>query len=105
MTTWKQIDDRHWESRDHSALLNRGHNGDAMLLLVWRKDERPLQAEHWSVLQSAKNAICGPEAWAAEVYPAESEKRDRANVYWLHVFKQPQRPAWVRQQRRSVING
>jgi len=104
MTTWKQIDERHWETKDHRALVSlaKPGNGEAHLLLVWRKDSKPLQAEHWHVLQSAKSAIFGPETWAAEVYPAESEKRDRAHIYWLHVFVQPGRPAWVSQQRRSV---
>lgn len=37
----------------------------------------------WTMLQKIKNDIFGPERVCLEVFPAESNKQDVANVYWL----------------------
>lgn len=46
----------------------------------------------WRELQSIKNAICGPEHEAVELYPAESRLVDSANQYHLWVL--PAGRAW-----------
>jgi hypothetical protein len=105
-TSWHETElPGHWESAHHRA-IRRNMEQDIILLLVWRKDDKPLGSEHFSVMQSAKNALVGREYYGFEVYPAESELRDRANVYWMHVCPRPnEKPDWVRPQRRSVTNG
>lgn len=49
----------------------------------------PLNGEpvhSWGDLQQIKNEICGDEAEAIEVYPAESRKVDMGHTYHLWVF-------------------
>lgn len=46
------------------------------------------QARHdWRDMQRIKNEICGVEAEAVELYPAESRVVDTANQYHLFVFR------------------
>jgi hypothetical protein len=117
MTSWKQIDPWHWESNEHMATVGRHPllgpaeveydgrvtNVRVHQIFVNRKDRKALGVEHFGVLQSAKNAIFGPEYTAVEVYPPEEELRDRANVYWLHVFGAGYRPTWLQKHVRSVV--
>jgi hypothetical protein len=37
----------------------------------------------WRDLQRIKNDLVGPERWACEVFPAESQLVDLRNTYWL----------------------
>jgi len=53
-------------------------------LSIKRRDKAPVH--DWRDLQAIKNALCGPEAEAVELYPAESRLVDSANQYHLHVF-------------------
>src|SRR5262249_13701026 len=52
-------------------------------LAIFRNDRQPVH--DWRDLQRVKNDICGPEAEACEIYPAESRLCDRANTYHLWV--------------------
>jgi hypothetical protein len=48
---------------------------------------RDKQAFHdWREMQQIKNAICGPEREAVELYPAESRLVDTSNQYHLWVL-------------------
>lgn len=58
--------------------------GGVTKLMIRRHDDQPMH--NWKHLQRIKNEICGPEAIAIEVYPAESELVDVANIYWLFVM-------------------
>jgi len=53
-------------------------------LLIKRADGQPIRA--WRLLQDIKNEVAGKDRVAIEVYPAESEVTDTANVYHLWVF-------------------
>lgn len=57
--------------------------GAIRLMIRW-SDARP---DHdWGLFQKIKNDLFGPERVALEVYPAESNKQDVANMYWLWVL-------------------
>lgn len=62
--------------------------------LTWLSIKRiDREAFHdWRELQSIKNAICGPDAEAVELYPAESRLVDTANQYHLWVL--PEGRVW-----------
>lgn len=53
-------------------------------LSIKRIDREPVH--DWRDLQQIKNALCGPEREAVEIYPAESRKVDTANQYHLWVL-------------------
>jgi len=58
-------------------------------LSIKRIDKEP---EHdWRVLQDIKTSLCGPEAEAIELYPAESRVIDMANQFHLWVLKDNRR--------------
>lgn len=53
-------------------------------LSIKRRDKAAFH--DWRELQGIKNAICGPEREAVELYPAESRLVDTANQYHLWVL-------------------
>lgn len=53
-------------------------------LMVRRHDEGPIR--DWKHMQRIKNEIVGRDRCAVEVYPAESEVVDQANMYHLWVL-------------------
>lgn len=53
-------------------------------LSIKRIDKEPIM--DWRDLQAIKSAICGTEAEAIQLFPAESRKVDSANQYHLWVF-------------------
>lgn len=55
--------------------------GETKRVMIRWNDARPEIG--WSMLQRIKNDIFGPERVALEVFPAESNKQDVANVYWI----------------------
>lgn len=59
-------------------------------LSIKRIDKAPFH--DWRELQSIKNAICGNEAEAVELYPAESRLVDSANQY--HIYVLPEGKSW-----------
>jgi hypothetical protein len=60
--------------------------GDVAHLSIKTHDK---QARHdWRDMQRIKNELCGEEAEAVELYPAESRVVDTANQYHLFVFRQ-----------------
>jgi hypothetical protein len=58
--------------------------GQVTQLLVRRHDLQPVRS--WKDMQRIKNAVCGEERVAVEVYPPESELVDDANIYHLWVM-------------------
>jgi len=56
--------------------------------LTWLSIKRRDKAafHDWRELQQIKNAICGPEREAVEMYPAESRLVDTSNQYHLWVL-------------------
>lgn len=55
--------------------------GQTKRVMIRWNDARPEIG--WAMLQRIKNDIFGPERVALEVFPAESNKQDVANMYWL----------------------
>lgn len=53
-------------------------------LVIRRRDNRPVRA--WRDLQRIKDELCGVEAEAVELFPAESRKLDVSNEAHLFVF-------------------
>ena len=74
-------------------------------LSIKRHDKQPVH--DWRDMQAIKNLLCGAEAEAIELYPAESRLIDQANQYHLFVFMRmgdrvtPRIP--VGWQRRAVM--
>ena len=60
---------------------------DGRWLQVWRKDL--LDGITWDELQDIKNKVFGEEAWAFEVFPAESELINLKNIRHLWLVKNP----------------
>lgn len=57
--------------------------GTVTHLWVRRHDGRPL---HWKHMQRIKNELVGEERTAVEVYPAQADLVDVANMYHLYVL-------------------
>ena len=55
-------------------------------LMVRRHDAKPVRS--WSGLQRVKSELAGTERVEIEVYPAESQLVDQANIYHLYVLPQ-----------------
>lgn len=77
--------DRIWKSNHYSVQFykkERSYFGVLMdKLMIRRHDAEPIR--EWHVLQKIKSEILGDEAMAIQVFPAESELVDVANMYWL----------------------
>lgn len=63
--------------------------GEILELSIKRRDKKPIDTNHWRILQEIKNMIVGPENEGVELYPAETRKVDTANQYYLYVFADP----------------
>ena len=59
--------------------------GKLTYLSIKRLDKKPIN--DWQLFQDIKNAICGKEAEAIQMYPAESRLVNTANQYHLFVFE------------------
>lgn len=75
--------------------------GEAIRVMVQAHDDRPIP-NHWSEMQRIKNEIFGPEVMAIEYYPAESEKTDDFNIYWMWIFPEGVLPVPVIPKIRFV---
>lgn len=69
-------------------------------LSIKRNDREPIR--EWRDLQRIKNELCGPEAEAVELFPAESRLTDEANQFHLWVFNRGYRFPFG-DQVRSVL--
>lgn len=58
--------------------------GPAKHLHVQRHDTK--RVHNWRALQEVKNVLCGPEAVAVEMYPAEADVVDECHHYHLWVL-------------------
>jgi hypothetical protein len=57
-------------------------------LSIKRRDKAPIH--DWRILQALKNAVCGEQVEAIELYPAECRLGDTANQYHLFAFPEGQ---------------
>lgn len=71
---------------DKGAENGFGEMGDIEFwhLSIKRHDKEPMN--DWREMQRIKTAICGAEAEAVQLYPAESRVVDTANQYHLYVL-------------------
>lgn len=58
--------------------------GTVERLMVRRNDAAPVRS--WQELQRIKNELCGEHRTAVEVFPAQGELVDSANIYHLWVL-------------------
>jgi hypothetical protein len=58
--------------------------GEVDFVGIRRNDEK--KNIPWSDKQRVKNELFGAERTAIEVFPAESELVDQANMYWLYIL-------------------
>lgn len=72
-----------WGNDLYDAGVVRYRDGAAYITLK-RQDRHAVH--DWRHLQQIKNDVCGPEAEAVELYPAESRLVDQANQYHLWVL-------------------
>ena len=87
--------DECWLNEVYQVLINwfdapgpRGGRG-MRWLCIKRRDRKPIH--DWRELQAIKTELCGPEAEAVELYPAESRVVDAANQYHLFVLPEGER--------------
>lgn len=74
--------------------------GAIRVMIRWN-DCRP---DHdWSLFQRIKNELFGPERVALEVFPAESNKQDVANIYWFWVLPEDfECPIEIKRKRELI---
>lgn len=58
--------------------------GEVTHLWIRRHDDEPVRS--WKDMQRVKNELVGKERTAVEVFPAESQLTDSANIYHLWVL-------------------
>lgn len=81
----KMREDEVWRSDRYQVAISKASEDRSLLhLSIKRIDREPIH--DWRELQQIKNALCGDEREAIEIYPAESRKVDTANQYHLWVF-------------------
>lgn len=83
------------------TVWRREIDAGAVHLSIKRNDRDPIH--DWRELQRIKNELCGPEAEAIELYPAESRLVDIANQYHLWVLLDGEFPVGF--TRRAVAEG
>lgn len=89
-TTWERVrrcenwmDDTYHVTLDTKA--DHGFEGVTVWhLSIKRHDKQPMN--DWREMQEIKNAICGDEVEAIQLYPAESRLVDTSNQYHLFAF-------------------
>lgn len=64
-----------------------GNDFEIAELSIKRHDRAPVC--DWRDVQDIKNQLCGLEAEAVMLYPAQSRVVDTANQYWLYVVTKP----------------
>ena len=60
-------------------------HGPATKVLI-QKHDNSVFPDHWKELQRIKNEIFGRNVYAIEYFPAEGDKIDDFNIYWLWIF-------------------
>ena len=89
-----------WEQNRTS----QGELGKVTWLSIKRNDRKPIDVNHWRELQRIKNAICGPEREAVQLYPAESRLVDTSNQYHLFVLPEGKRLPFGYLRRHVITN-
>lgn len=59
--------------------------GYATRVMIQKHDDSVFP-NHWQEIQNIKNECFGEETTAIEYYPAESEKIDDHNIYWIWIY-------------------
>jgi hypothetical protein len=88
----------YWRQAAESLNANEYWRNDTYLVMVLRSpdvtrvsinrhDKQPIR--NWEDFQAIKNQILGPEAEAAELYPAESRLVNQGNQYHLWCINTP----------------
>ena len=89
---------RVWQSRDYLAVLYVDTRDGSRCLSVNRtatnRDGSWMDGITWDELQRVKNETVGPETWAVEVFPAQSEMINEANMRHLWVLDEAPSYAW-----------
>jgi len=74
---------------EHYQVAVRNLSGEWTWLSIKRKDKESMH--DWREFQRIKNAICGEEREAVELYPAESRLVDSSNQFHLFVMPEGER--------------
>jgi len=90
----KLLGDEIWVNDTYQVNLDKHAPHGFAGMRVWhlsikRLDKAPVH--DWRDLQAIKNALCGPEAEAVELYPADSRLVDSANQFHLWAFMPPEK--------------
>jgi len=86
---YNDVPDEVFRNKTYAVFVYKREPHGLKDLTVWhlsikRHDKEPIH--DWRDLQEIKNAICGPEYEAMELYPAEFRVVDAANQYHLYVI-------------------
>jgi hypothetical protein len=76
--------------------------GQLLHLSIHRNDRRAVR--DWRELQQIKNEVAGPERFAFEVFPPESELADTSNEYHLWVLPEDVDPPHLMEGGRCVFD-
>lgn len=97
-----------WGNDVYLVQLHRNYRGEMnpdgpqrTMLTIRRKDGAPFG--DWADLQEIKNQLLGEEAELVQLFPAESRRVDRVNLYWFYDNAGQRFPFGG--QKRDVANG
>lgn len=93
MPAWETVPIRVWRSKDYLAVLYEQRADGMRRLTVNSVRRMPVRARRdgtdwrdgitWDELQRIKNETLGPDVWCVEVYPAEQDVVNVANMRHL----------------------
>jgi hypothetical protein len=83
-----------WTNGEYQVAVDKTPSHGFRDFTIWHLSIKRLDKDaihDWRDLQAIKNQLCGAEAEAIELYPAESRKVDSANQFHLFVFMKDNR--------------
>jgi len=92
-----------WRNDQVVVHVERSDAGWVWQLGIRRVDRKPLR--DWRVFQQIKNELCGFEAEAVELFPADARLVDTANHYWLWCLPPGERFPFGFQERVVNVDG
>lgn len=89
-----------WRNNHHAVMVSEMSTEWGMVTHLWvrRHDNKPRVS--WRALQRIKNDLVGRDRCGIEIYPAEEDKVDEANMYHLWVMPVGWRPPFTLGQRQ-----
>lgn len=78
-----------WKNDEYQVSIDKAPKHGFGPMTIWHLSIKRIDREtlhDWRDLQAIKNALCGDEAEAIELYPAQSRVVDTSNQYHLFVF-------------------